>query len=171
MKTSVQSLFTSSRPAAIVRGVGTVVVDAIKLMVWRWTSSHVSEKADVTIPTRIDRYASAAVALPIFVFGIAAAIAHIRPNFPFWSAIGPITMIGVASTDSGVFIASAGPCSSALQINGSYGVAIAADTEAKPVSIAIVDVSQRGDRQEAESLSGKIFDWVGHTSRYTIWEA
>lgn len=73
------------RPLAIVRRVGSIVVDAIQGVCRRWFAAHVGKKGiERSQPPCADRDASAAVSLEVWILWIGAALLHACPRFIFW---------------------------------------------------------------------------------------
>lgn len=153
---AVQRLLAACRPPAVFGRVGAIVVNSVELMIRRWSTAHVSEKADVVVPVRVDCDAPAAITLPILVLGIATAVAHVGPDFPFGSVSSPIAVSRIFAADGCVFGAAAGSHISGLQVRGRNDMVGAAVTTAKPVRVAGLCVSQRDDSEEAETLVCKV---------------
>ena len=163
-------LFLNGSPAAIPWGVGAIIVDAVKLMQRGRLASHIGKEAFVDAPAWIYCDAASAIAFPILVLWIAAAITHTGPCFPFWSASSPIAVASILSSDGRVFGAAAGLHVAVPQIVGRNDMLVAAVTAAKPVRIAVLCMSKRDDSQKIEALRCEVFDRVRHPYRYTIQE-
>lgn len=74
----VEALFAFSRPAAVIRGVRAVIVDAFDCVTWRRSRPHVAvERGEIVVPRRAHANASAAV---VGVRWIVAALFHADPN-------------------------------------------------------------------------------------------
>ena len=166
-------LFFDGSPAAIIRSVWAVVVDAVELVQWRWFAAHVGKEVFVNIPAWVHRNAAPTIAFPIFILGIAGAVACAGPAFPFGSAAGPITVAGICATDSRVLVAATRSSCSTFQIVGSDNFFIAAITLDKPVCIATACVGQFRDGQKIEASACEVENLIftfGHAPRYTIGE-
>ena len=163
-------LFFDCRPAAIPWGIRTIVIDAIKLVRGRWFSSHIGKEVFVKIPTRIHRYASASVALPILIAWAASSVTSARPSLPFWRAAGPITVASVFAPDSFILFAAARLDVVVSEVESFNDMIVATVTKAQPVRVPAVCVSQRDDGQEIETLADEAFDLISHPSRYAIQE-
>ena len=85
--TAVVRLLFDSRPAAVVGGIRTVVVDTVELMLRSWFASNVSEKVFVDFPSRANFDAASS---PIFISSyiwIVAARVHSHPCAMFWRTV------------------------------------------------------------------------------------
>jgi len=164
---AVRRLFAARRPMAIFSGIRTVVIDAVELMIRRRPPPHVGEKAGVAVPSRMYRDPSPTIALPILVLGIATAVAHVGPHFPFGGAPRPIAMARVFAADGRVLGAATRLHIPGLQIVGRNHVIAATIATAKPVSIAGFCMSQRNNSQEAKTLGCEVFS---HPDQYSIRE-
>ena len=77
------SLLFSGSPAAILRRVIPVVVDAVKRQMFCWPSAHVCQEVFEGMPATADANAAASVILETFHVGIAAPCMHRLPDAVF----------------------------------------------------------------------------------------
>ena len=159
--TTVGNLHFPSRPAAIPRGIGTIVVDAVEGELGTRTPAHVSKKVGVVIPARIDRYAATAVVFVGFAFRIFASLAQSIPRFVFrrhGMANGIAMLDGVIHSET-----SAGFSNSSFHVAGEdngYFPAVTLTAESSKVAF---DIEERKDKELSEALTGKI-NTFGHVA-------
>jgi hypothetical protein len=155
MSAIVRLLFDGS-PAAIPRGVGTIVVDAVKLMLRGWFAAHVGKKIFVDVPSGVHRYASASVVFPILVAWTAGSVASAGPTFPFGSAASPITMASIFSPDSGILSTTAGLGVSASKVSARNNVLFSTVTQTEPIS-STATFGQGDDGQLTKFLANHVY--------------
>lgn len=72
-------LFTTGRPAAIIRTISAVVIDAFDGMA-KWTLAHIGQEIIEVFPPLANRDSAAAVIVESAVVWIRAALPHVAPN-------------------------------------------------------------------------------------------
>lgn len=103
--TDVVVLFLSCCPSAILRGVVTVVVDAVDAVLRAWTAPHVFEKVLVGLPTFTDLNPPSSIVAERLVVGVVASPGQRGPRAVFGShlttAIGrfPVLELCVAHSN------------------------------------------------------------------------
>lgn len=165
VRPSVAPLFLHGGPAAIVRRIGTIVVDAIKRMGGARLASHVGQEiCEVGAPALADGNAAPAVLVPIFVLRIRRAIEHAAPSMIFrchapaggvavrrlkWSEIFPIAFNLEAATALRVATGQLG------SIDNRRRAAVAC---ARPSWLAFIIIVQgpRYDHESSKTLTGAI---------------
>lgn len=152
--TAVVRLFFGGSPAAIPRGVGAIIVDAIKLMLRSRFASHISEKRGVVGELKFDSAAS--VIFPVFVLWIVAPFARARPTFPFRAAI--ITVFGILLANGCIFGATTRLDAAILKIATGDGVLFSTIALTEPVRVSVFGMRQRNDCQEAKTLTCQVLD-------------
>ena len=86
------SLLFSGSPAAILRRVIPVVVDAVKRQMFCWPSAHVCQEVFEGMPATADANAAASVVLEEFMVRILTALHHVDPC----DVLGCLSARGVA---------------------------------------------------------------------------
>ncbi len=96
---AISDLFGSSRPAAIVRFVMTVIVNSVQLVMLRWGAAHVLKKIGVTaFPSFTDSDAAPAVSWVSVHGGVGATSNHSVPRPPFLCALAALGLAVFQST-------------------------------------------------------------------------
>jgi len=78
---SITSLFQSSRPSAIIRRIGAVVIDPLDCHA-RWSRAHIGNENLKVAPPLTDGNAAAPVGRIVFIARVAASLLHRLPYMP-----------------------------------------------------------------------------------------
>ena len=153
-------LLRTGRPAAVAGFVVAVVVDAIKRMYRRWTSSHVRQEVREVLPAVTYGNAPPAV-IPIRrISRIAASLSHLLPGVELWVICQPVNYQPFRRLFE--FKAIATPRFSVAEVFAGHGSLSAAITAAAPhgLSRSSIWMTAHGaacqDGPATESLSGDV---------------
>lgn len=81
---AITSLFCKRSPTAVIWSVMTVIVNAVKLVLRRWSFTHVSKKSGKIQPRVTDSDTSTTISAIRGSFGIEASGFHGTPDIKFW---------------------------------------------------------------------------------------
>jgi len=153
---TVATLFRSCGPAAIVRFVIAIVVDAVKLMLWGRPIPHVLvESQERRTPAVADSNASSAVTGICWVSGVAAPTNQALPYLVFWRVRLSVSCGRIAG-----LLAMKTPAALRLTIAetaSQNSLLCSALTAAHPVCFAIVAEIRAKDSPATEDVPAQIF--------------
>ena len=162
----VRRLLGQCRPAAVLRRVWSVVIDAIDGMSWRRARTHVlKELREISEPRLVDVDATASIVGIPRVGWIAAAFPHIEPRLVFGTARESVCR--ASGLDALSLYASTALRDALLQIRSGNNLRPATVASAHPCDSAN-SMSLRRGNESAESLPAEIYtshDSVNYTGK------
>lgn len=162
----ISSLHCFGGPAAILRAIGAVVVDAVDRVGWRWARAHISEEViERRAPAVAHGYASPAVVIPVRAISIEAACLQVAPCVPFRAnaRFARHAVRGSAGADLFCSQATTARARAVAKRGAIYRFPASAITLAQPQTAHV----PANDRPSADAPAGH-FDEFWHRCKFTM---